>query len=93
MKNTWGKSWGDEGYFKVLRGIGHCGVGSFWMQPVCKVPYHYPKPTYHQPVPTYHHPVPVPTYPVPTYSKPTYSKPAYQVLTYPPSAYTFDWSQ
>ena len=34
-KNTAGTGWGDEGYFKVIRGKGHCGIGSFWMQPIC----------------------------------------------------------
>ena len=26
VKNSWGTSWGDEGYIKILRGTGLCGV-------------------------------------------------------------------
>ena len=26
VKNSWGTSWGDEGYIKILRGAGLCGV-------------------------------------------------------------------
>ena len=35
VKNSWGTEWGEEGYFRIFRGVGHCGVGSFWTQPIC----------------------------------------------------------
>jgi cathepsin B len=24
--NSWNEFWGDRGYFKILRGVNHCGV-------------------------------------------------------------------
>ena len=26
LANSWNESWGDKGFFKILRGVGHCGV-------------------------------------------------------------------
>jgi cathepsin B len=26
VRNSWGNSWGDEGYFKILRGENHCEI-------------------------------------------------------------------
>merc|ERR1712168_1716383 len=28
IKNSWGRSWGENGFVKVKKGTGHCGVGS-----------------------------------------------------------------
>ena len=28
VKNSWGPKWGEEGYFKMKRGIGLCGVNT-----------------------------------------------------------------
>jgi cathepsin H len=27
VKNSWGTSWGDQGFFKIQRGVNMCGVG------------------------------------------------------------------
>ena len=35
IKNSWGTQWGEGGYFRLARGLGHCGVGSYISQPVC----------------------------------------------------------
>ena len=41
FKNSWGDDsisrWGDNGYGKIRRGRGHCGFGSYWMQPLCNL--------------------------------------------------------
>ncbi|EGG15279.1 cysteine protease [Cavenderia fasciculata] len=29
VKNSWGASWGEQGYLKVLRGAGECGLNTF----------------------------------------------------------------
>jgi len=28
VKNSWSTSWGENGYFKIKKGTGHCGVGA-----------------------------------------------------------------
>ena len=27
VKNSWGPHWGDNGFFKIVKGIGHCSIG------------------------------------------------------------------
>ena len=36
IKNSWGTQWGEEGFIRLYRGLGHCGVGSYISQPVCR---------------------------------------------------------
>merc|ERR1711962_1245048 len=38
VKNSWGSRWGDNGYIKIKRGSGHCGIGrQHVIQPYCAI--------------------------------------------------------
>lgn len=32
-RNCWGKSWGEEGYFRLLRDVNQCKMNGFYVTP------------------------------------------------------------
>jgi len=36
VKNSWGRGWGDEGYIKIQRGVGMCGIGKSHVVITCE---------------------------------------------------------
>ena len=37
LKNSWGRSWGEEGYMRMAKDLGHCGLGTLFATPVCSI--------------------------------------------------------
>ena len=34
VRNSWGTGWGEEGYFRIIRGKGACGLNSAVVYPI-----------------------------------------------------------
>ena len=36
LKNSWGEEWGEEGYLKIVKDVGHCGIATHVAIPTCE---------------------------------------------------------
>ena len=37
LKNSWGEEWGEGGYIRFAKGLGHCSIGTFYALPQCSL--------------------------------------------------------
>ena len=38
VRNSWGSEWGEDGYYRVVRGKNHCGIANFAVHSVLTAP-------------------------------------------------------
>ena len=36
VKNSWGSDWGEDGYWRTIKGVNHCGIANFGQTSVVK---------------------------------------------------------
>jgi len=37
LKNSWGEEWGEGGFIRFAKGLGHCNIGTFFALPQCSL--------------------------------------------------------
>ena len=38
LKNSWGTAWGEDGFYRIQRGVNHCGIANFVTHSLMKHP-------------------------------------------------------
>ena len=36
LKNSWGVDWGERGYLRIVKDVGHCGIATHIAIPTCE---------------------------------------------------------